>query len=45
MQATAGLYDLYPDNIIDAPINEPMVVGTAVGAEYPNSWRCRDPVR
>ena len=37
MQATAGLHDLYPENIIDAPINEPMIVGTAVGAGlYPN---------
>jgi 2-oxoisovalerate dehydrogenase E1 component len=32
MQATAGIHDLHPDNIIDAPINEPMIVGTAVGA-------------
>ncbi|MCO4768440.1 MAG: hypothetical protein KDA24_00310 [Deltaproteobacteria bacterium] len=32
MQATAGLKDLFPDRVIDAPINEPLIVGTAVGA-------------
>ena len=32
MQATAGLKDLFPDRVIDAPINEPLTVGTAVGA-------------
>jgi 2-oxoisovalerate dehydrogenase E1 component len=32
MQATAGLRDLFPDRVIDAPINEPLTVGTAVGA-------------
>ena len=32
MQATAGIHGLHPDHIIDAPINEPMIVGTAVGA-------------
>jgi len=32
MQATAGLKDLHPDAVIDAPINEPLLVGTAVGA-------------
>ena len=32
MQATAGIHALHPDRIIDAPINEPLIVGTAVGA-------------
>lgn len=32
MQATAGLKDLWPERVIDAPINEPLIVGTAVGA-------------
>lgn len=32
MQATAGLKALFPDRVIDAPINEPLIVGTAVGA-------------
>lgn len=32
MQATAGLKALYPERVIDAPINEPLIVGTAVGA-------------
>jgi 2-oxoisovalerate dehydrogenase E1 component len=32
MQATAGLKPLWPDRVIDAPINEPLIVGTAVGA-------------
>ncbi len=32
MQATAGLKALFPDRVIDAPINEPLLVGTAVGA-------------
>ncbi len=32
MQATAGLHERYPRRIIDAPINEPLIVGTAVGA-------------
>lgn len=32
MQATAGLKALHPDAVIDAPINEPLIVGTAVGA-------------
>ena len=32
MQATAGLKQLFPDRVIDAPINEPLIVGTAVGA-------------
>jgi len=37
MQATAGLKDLYPDRVIDAPINEPLILGTAVGASmYPD---------
>ncbi len=32
MQATAGIKDLFPKRVIDAPINEPLIVGTAVGA-------------
>lgn len=32
MQATAGLKKAHPDRIIDAPLNEPMIVGTACGA-------------
>ena len=32
MQATAGLKGLFPDRVLDAPINEPLIVGTAVGA-------------
>ncbi|MGD8329359.1 MAG: thiamine pyrophosphate-dependent enzyme [Acidobacteriota bacterium] len=32
MTATAGLKERHPDRIIDAPLNEPMIVGTAVGA-------------
>jgi 2-oxoisovalerate dehydrogenase E1 component len=32
MQATAGLKELFPERVIDAPINEPLIVGTAVGA-------------
>jgi 2-oxoisovalerate dehydrogenase E1 component len=39
MQATAGLHDLYPDRIIDAPINEPLIVGTAVGAGMYKNFR------
>lgn len=36
MQATAGLKDLFPERVLDAPINEPLIVGTAVGAAlYP----------
>ncbi|MDP6931782.1 MAG: thiamine pyrophosphate-dependent enzyme [Myxococcota bacterium] len=31
MQATAGLQQKYPDRIIDAPLNEPLIVGTACG--------------
>jgi len=31
-QVTAGLRDKYPDLVRDAPINEPMIVGTATGA-------------
>jgi len=31
-QVTAGLRDKYPDLVRDAPINEPMIIGTAVGA-------------
>ncbi len=32
MQATAGLLDKHPDHIFDAPLNEPLIVGTACGA-------------
>jgi 2-oxoisovalerate dehydrogenase E1 component len=32
MQATAGLKAAHPDRIIDAPLNEPLIVGTACGA-------------
>ncbi len=31
-QATAGMKKLFPDRVLDAPINEPMIVGTAAGA-------------
>ena len=31
-QVSAGLHEKYPDQVRDAPINEPMIVGTAVGA-------------
>ena len=31
-QCSAGLRDKYPTQVRDAPINEPMIVGTAVGA-------------
>ena len=31
MQATKGLWDNFPDQIRDAPINEPLILGTAVG--------------
>jgi 2-oxoisovalerate dehydrogenase E1 component len=32
MTATAGLKKKHPDRVIDAPLNEPMIVGTAMGA-------------
>ncbi|MCK6502908.1 thiamine pyrophosphate-dependent enzyme [Myxococcota bacterium] len=32
MQATAGLKARHPDKIIDAPLNEPLILGTACGA-------------
>ncbi|MCB9781028.1 MAG: hypothetical protein H6742_20835 [Alphaproteobacteria bacterium] len=32
MQATAGLKAKYPDKVIDAPLNEPLIVGTGCGA-------------
>jgi len=32
MQATAGLLARHPDRIIDAPLNEPLIMGTACGA-------------
>jgi len=31
MQATRGLWDAYPDQVRDAPINEPYILGAAVG--------------
>ncbi len=31
-QVSAGLIDKYPDRVKDAPINEPMILGTACGA-------------
>jgi 2-oxoisovalerate dehydrogenase E1 component len=32
MQASAGLLDKHPEKIMDAPLNEPLIVGTACGA-------------
>ena len=32
MQATAGILGRHPGRIIDAPLNEPLIVGTAMGA-------------
>jgi 2-oxoisovalerate dehydrogenase E1 component len=32
MTATAGLQAKHPDRVIDAPLNEPLIVGTAMGA-------------
>ncbi|HJO03031.1 MAG TPA: thiamine pyrophosphate-dependent enzyme [Acidobacteriota bacterium] len=32
MQATAGLKERHPDRVLDAPLNEPLIVGTAMGA-------------
>jgi len=32
MQATAGLKKSWPDRIIDAPLNEPLIMGVACGA-------------
>jgi 2-oxoisovalerate dehydrogenase E1 component len=31
MQATRGLYDAYPEQVRDAPINEPFILGSAIG--------------
>lgn len=31
MQASAGLYAKHPGRVIDAPLNEPLIVGTSVG--------------
>ncbi|WP_172304197.1 thiamine pyrophosphate-dependent enzyme [Pseudenhygromyxa sp. WMMC2535] len=31
MQATKGLWERFPEQIRDAPINEPLILGTAVG--------------
>ena len=40
MQATAGLKALWPERVIDAPINEPLIVGTAVGAGMYPGFHC-----
>lgn len=32
MQATAGLLGRHPGKVIDSPLNEPLIVGTAMGA-------------
>lgn len=32
MQATAGLKSRYPDHVIDAPLNEPLIAGISMGA-------------
>jgi len=32
MSCTRGLKERYPDRVFDAPLNEPLIVGTAVGA-------------
>jgi len=32
MTATQGLKERHPDHVTDAPLNEPLIVGTAVGA-------------
>jgi len=32
MQASAGLVGAHPGKVLDAPLNEPLIVGTAVGA-------------
>ncbi len=34
MTATAGLQAKHPTKIVDAPLNEPLIVGTAP------AWRC-----
>lgn len=31
MQASAGIQAQYPDKIVDSPLNEPLIVGTATG--------------
>ena len=36
MQATAGLYAKHPERVIDAPLNEPLIMGTACGAGLHN---------
>jgi len=33
-KVTQGLFEKYPDQVRDAPINEPMIVGTAMGAAF-----------
>ncbi len=32
MQATAGLKARFPDRVVDSPLNEPLIVGTSLGA-------------
>jgi 2-oxoisovalerate dehydrogenase E1 component len=32
MQATAGLQKRFPDRVMDSPLNEPLILGTACGA-------------
>ncbi len=36
MTATAGLQKLFPDRVLDAPLNEPLIVGTGCGAGLHN---------
>jgi 2-oxoisovalerate dehydrogenase E1 component len=40
MQATAGIKAAHPDRIIDAPLNEPLIVGTACGASLHKDLVC-----
>ncbi len=39
MQATAGLKKLFPHRVLDAPLNEPLIVGTATGAALHRDFR------
>ena len=32
MQATAGLHSKHPERVLDTPLNEPLIMGTACGA-------------
>ena len=47
MTATAGLKAKHPERIIDAPLNEPLILGTACGAGLHGrlAHPARDPVR